>query len=99
MTDPIKLNIALFKDEKPDSKTHFYGVLSLKEEDLDLLNKYVKTAEKDSYGSAALRVAGWRKEAKNGKKYISAVASIPLDWLEKNQQQSAAAEPSTDDLF
>lgn len=73
----FKLNFAIFKNDKPDSKLDYSGVLNLKVDELDDLCKWAMSQEVNQYGTVELRIAGWKRESKAGRAYISALAEPP----------------------
>lgn len=89
----FKLNLSIFKSTKPESKIDFSGMLNIKVEELDALCRYVMSQSPDQYGSVQVPVSGWKKQAKSGLNYISAVGQPPRDWVDPGEpaQQLAKA--------
>jgi hypothetical protein len=86
----FKLNLAIFKSTKPDSKVDFSGRMNIKPEELDALCAFVLSQPVDQYGSVQVPVSGWKKQSSNGTAYVSAVAQPPRDWVPPATAQSAA---------
>ena len=94
---------ALFKNERKDNdrQPDFTGIGDITKEDFmaiaDAVTSGAFNATED--GKIKLRVAGWRRESRNGKSYISLQLSID-DYKPK---QSSGSEPIkvvlTEDLF
>ena len=78
----FKLNLSIFKSTKPDSKVDFSGMMNIKVEELDAFCRYVMSQTPDQYGSVQVPVTGWKKQAKSGLNYISAVGQPPRDWVD-----------------
>jgi len=78
----FKLNLSIFKSTKPDSKIHFSGMMNIKVEELDALCRFVMSQTPDQYGSVQVPISGWKKQAKSGLNYISAVGQPPRDWVD-----------------
>lgn len=87
----FKLNFAIFKNEKPESKLDYNGVLNLKVDDLDALCKWAMSQEVNQYGTVELRIAGWKKTSKAGRPYISALAEPPEPTVDQAAQSLASA--------
>ena len=78
----FKLNLSIFKSTKPESKVDFSGMMNVKVEELDAFCRYVMSQTPDQYGSVQVPVTGWKKQAKSGLAYVSAVAQPPRDWVD-----------------
>lgn len=78
----FKLNLAIFKSTKPDSKVDYSGRLNIKPEELDALCRFVYSQTPDQYGAVQVPISGWKKTSSNGNAYISAVAQPPRDWVD-----------------
>ena len=78
----FKLNIAIFKSTKPESKVDFTGSMSVKAEELDSFCRFIMSQTPDQYGTIQVPVSGWKKTSKSGLAYISAVAQPPMDWVD-----------------
>jgi type 1 glutamine amidotransferase len=87
----FKLNLAIFKSTKPDSKVDFSGRMNIKPEELDAFCAFVMSQTPDQYGSVQVPVTGWKKQSGSGVAYVSAVAQPPRDWVPPATAQSAAA--------
>ena len=89
----FKLNLSIFKSTKPDSKIDFSGMMNIKVEELDALCRFVMSQTPDQYGSVQVPISGWKKQAKSGLNYISAVGQPPRDWVDSGDgaQKLAAA--------
>ena len=89
----FKRNLSIFKSTKPESKVDFSGMLNIKVEEMDAFCRYVMSQSPDQYGSVQVPVTGWKKQAKSGLNYISAVAQPPRDWVDPGDaaQQLAKA--------
>ena len=89
----FKLNLSIFKITKPDSKIDFSGMMNIKVEELDALCRFVMSQTPDQYGSVQVPISGWKKQAKSGLNYISAVGQPPRDWVDPGHgaQKLAAA--------
>jgi len=90
----FKLNIAIFKSTKPESKIDFSGMLSVKVEELDAFCAFVLSQTPDQYGSVQVPVSGWKKTSSKGLAYVSALAQPPRDWVPPQAavQATAAAQ-------
>jgi hypothetical protein len=86
----FKLNLSIFKSTKPESKIDFSGMLNVKVEELDSFCAFVMSQMPDQYGSVQVPISGWKKTAKSGLAYVSAVAQPPRDWVPPATAQSAA---------
>lgn len=86
----FKLNLAIFKSTKPDSKVDFSGRMNIKPEELDAFCAFVLSQPVDQYGSVQVPVSGWKKQSSNGVAYVSAVAQPPRDWVPPVTAHSAA---------
>ena len=73
----FKLNLSIFKSTKPDSKIDFSGMMNIKVEELDALCRFVMSQAPDQYGAVQVPISGWKKTAKSGLNYISAVGQPP----------------------
>jgi len=78
----FKLNLSIFKSTKPDSKIDFSGMMNIKVEELDALCRFVMSQAPDQYGAVQVPISGWKKTAKSGLNYISAVGQPPRDWVD-----------------
>ena len=78
----FKLNLSIFKSTKPDSKIDFSGMMNIKVEELDALCRFVMSQAPDQYGAVQVPISGWKKQAKSGLNYISAVGQPPRDWVD-----------------
>jgi hypothetical protein len=87
----FKLNFVIFKNEKPESKLDYNGVLNLKVDDLDALCKWAMSQEVNQYGTVELRIAGWKKTSKTGLPYISALAEPPEPTVDQAARSLASA--------
>jgi hypothetical protein len=87
----FKLNLSIFKSTKPESKVDFSGMLNVKVEELDAFCAFVMSQTPDQYGSVQVPISGWKKQARSGLNYVSAVAQPPRDWVPPATAQSAAA--------
>ncbi len=76
----FKLNLSIFKSTKPESKIDYSGFLNVKVEDLDAFCAFVLSQAPDQYGSVAVPVTGWKKQARSGLAYISAVVQPSRDY-------------------
>lgn len=88
----FKLNMAIFKSTKPDSKVDFNGRLNIKPEELDALCRFVYSQTPDQYGSVQVPISGWRKKSSNGNVYVSAVAQPPRDWVDVEAAAKSLAD-------
>jgi hypothetical protein len=86
----FKLNLAIFKSTKPDSKLDFSGMMSVKVEELDAFCAFVLSQTPDQYGSVQVPISGWKKTSSKGLAYVSAVAQPPRDWVPPQQAAMAA---------
>jgi hypothetical protein len=86
----FKLNLAIFKSTKPESKVDFSGMMSVKVEELDAFCAFVMSQTPDQYGSVQVPINGWKKTSSKGLAYVSAVAQPPPDWVPPVTAQSAA---------
>jgi len=86
----FKLNLAIFKSTKPESKIDFSGMLNVKVEELDAFCAFVMSQTPDQYGSVQVPISGWKKTSYKGVAYVSAVAQPPRDWVPPVTAQSAA---------
>ena len=86
----FKLNLSIFKSTKPESKVDFSGMLNVKVEELDAFCAFVMSQTPDQYGSVQVPITGWKKQARSGLNYVSAVAQPPRDWVPPVTAQSAA---------
>ena len=87
----FKLNLSIFKSTKPESKVDFTGMMNIKVEELDAFCRFVMSQSPDQYGSVQVPISGWKKQAKSGLNYISAVGQPPRDWVDPgNAAQSLA---------
>jgi hypothetical protein len=87
----FKLNLSIFKSTKPESKVDFSGMMNIKVEELDAFCRFVMSQSPDQYGSVQVPISGWKKQAKSGLNYISAVGQPPRDWVDPgNAAQSLA---------
>lgn len=86
----FKLNLAIFKSTKPDSKLDFSGMMSVKVEELDAFCAFVLSQAPDQYGSVQVPISGWKKTSSKGLAYVSAVAQPPRDWVPPTTAASAA---------
>lgn len=86
----FKLNLAIFKSTKPDSKVDFSGRMNIKPEELDTFCAFVLSQPVDQYGSVQVPVTGWKKTSSSGVAYVSAVAQPPRDWVPPVSAQAAA---------
>lgn len=88
----FKLNLSIFKSTKPESKVDFSGMMNIKVEELDAFCRFVMSQSPDQYGSVQVPISGWKKQAKSGLNYISAVGQPPRDWVDPgNAAQSLAS--------
>jgi hypothetical protein len=87
----FKLNLAIFKSTKPESKVDFSGMMSVKVEELDAFCAFVLSQTPDQYGSVQVPISGWKKTSSKGLAYVSAVAQPPMGW-EPPQAAAAAAQ-------
>lgn len=78
----FKFNLSVFKSTKPDSKIDFSGMMNIKVEELDALCRFVMSQAPDQYGAVQVPITGWKKQAKSGLNYISAVCQPPRDWVD-----------------
>ena len=62
----FKLNLAIFKSTKPESKVDFSGMMSVKVEDLDAFCAFVLSETPDQYGSVQVPIRAGRKPAARG---------------------------------
>ena len=87
----FKLNLSIFKSTKPESKVDFSGMMNIKVEELDAFCRFVMSQTPDQYGSVQVPISGWKKQAKSGLNYISAVGQPPRDLVDPgNAAQSLA---------
>ena len=86
----FKLNLSIFKSTKPDSKIDFSGMMNVKVEELDAFCAFVLSRTPDQYGSVQVPITGWKKQARSGLFYVSAVAQPPRDWVPPVTAQNAA---------
>jgi hypothetical protein len=86
----FKLNLSIFKSTKPESKVDFSGMMNVKVEELDAFCAFVLSQTPDQYGSVQVPITGWKKQARSGLNYVSAVAQPPRDWVPPVTAQSAA---------
>jgi len=68
-------------------------MMNIKVEELDALCRFVMSQTPDQYGSVQVPISGWKKQAKSGLNYISAVGQPPRDWVDPGDgaQKLAAA--------
>ena len=88
----FKLNLSIFKSTKPESKVDFSGMFNIKVEELDAFCRFVMSQTPDQYGSVQVPVTGWKKQAKSGLNYISAVAEPPRDWVDPGDAAASLAK-------
>jgi uncharacterized protein YfaP (DUF2135 family) len=87
----FKINIALFKNTKPDSKVDFGGSLKIKVEELDALCAWAMAQEMNQWGTVEIPISGWKKTSAKGTAYVSAVAEPPRPRVDEAAAQLAAA--------
>jgi hypothetical protein len=88
----FKLNLAIFKSTKPESKVDFSGMMSVKVEELDAFCAFVISQTPDQYGSVQVPISGWKKTSSKGLAYVSAVAQPPMGWEPPQAAAAAAAQ-------
>ena len=88
----FKLNLAIFKSTKPESKVDFSGMMSVKVEELDAFCAFVLSQTPDQYGSVQVPISGWKKTSSKGIAYVSAVAQPPMGWEPPQAAAAAAAQ-------
>ncbi len=88
----FKLNLAIFKSTKPESKVDFSGMMSVKVEELDAFCAFVLSQTPDQYGSVQVPISGWKKTSSKGLAYVSAVAQPPMGWEPPQAAAAAAAQ-------
>jgi len=88
----FKLNLAIFKSTKPESKVDFSGMMSVKVEELDAFCAFVLSQTPDQYGSVQVPISGWKKTSSKGLAYVSAVAQPPMGWEPPQAPAAAAAQ-------
>tara|TARA_X000000950_G_C13615934_1_gene537298 strand:- start:198 stop:521 length:324 start_codon:yes stop_codon:yes gene_type:complete len=74
----LKVNVALFTNDRPNAKTQFRGYMKFKANELEKLLNALKEQEENEHGNLELPMVGWLKKTKAGKNWVSAVAEIPL---------------------
>jgi len=73
----FKINARLFKSDFADSKTPYYGDISFRANELRALGEYLTAEAKSGKEFIDIKVKGWKREAKNGKPYISIMGEPP----------------------
>jgi hypothetical protein len=96
------LNASLFKNERKESdrQPDFTGPGSISKEDFAIIALAVDdgSAQLNDNGEIKLRVAGWRRESKNGKAYISLSLSLD-DYVPGNKPAAPAASSTSEADF
>jgi hypothetical protein len=87
----FKINIAMFKNTKADSKVDFGGSLKIKVDDLDALCAWAMKQEMNQWGTVELPISGWKKTSSKGTAYISAVAEPPRPRMDEAAASLAKA--------
>lgn len=87
----FKLNLAIFKSTKPDSKVDFYGAVNIKVEQLDALCRYVMSQTPDEYGTVKVPISGWKKTSSKGVAYVAGVMEPPYGWVDPGDAAQSLA--------
>jgi hypothetical protein len=95
-------NASLFKNERKQTEKQpdFTGPASISREDFMAIADEITggTAQLNDNGEIKLRVAGWRKQSKNGKDYISLSLSLD-DYVPGNKPAAPASSTGEADFF
>lgn len=86
----LKVNVALFTNDRANAKTHFRGNMKFKAKELEQLLNALKEQKENEHGNLELPMVGWLKKTKAGKNWVSAVAEIPqVKKISSNELQDA----------
>ena len=91
----FKINLSIYKSDYPDSKTPYYGGLSLKADELRAFVTWLGKQKPNENGYIELKAKGWKRETRNGKPYISVLAEPPAEPAADAAQSLAAATDGT----
>ena len=102
---PLKsqLNLSLFQNDRKqtDSQPDYTGLGAVTKEDFMAISDQVTSGRfnQDEEGRIKLRIAGWMKESRNGKKYISLAVSVDDYQLKPPSSGSSNKQTTSDPIF
>ena len=82
----MSLNFALFDNNNKSKDTHpdFTGPVSVDSDFVDFISNLVNLIDRVGSDKIILKVAGWKRESKNGTQYVS--CSINVDEYRMNKE-------------